>query len=65
MLEIVFLAAFLVVVTAFVGQGFPTRRIPKIGIYGFMWDLDHKLAHSDCWDIDLLADLAEVISIAA
>ena len=24
---------------------------------------DHKLAHSNCWDIDILADLTEVISI--
>jgi len=42
--------------------------VPKRGILpkGNLWALvnwDHRLADSNCWNIDLLSDLAEVIPI--
>lgn len=47
--------------------GVPNRPVipPRGGILGFRGNRDHRLADSDCWDIDLLVHLAKVISLIA
>ena len=38
-------------------------QLPKVGISGFQGDWNHRLVDLDCWNIDLLADLAEIIPV--
>jgi len=38
-------------------------QLPKAGISGFQGGWNHRLVDLDCWNIDLLADLAEIIPV--
>ena len=45
-------------------QGFPTRG--KFFVVGILWllgEIEIRVLGSDCWNIDVLADLADVIPI--
>jgi len=43
--------------------GYQRGRIPQVGILGFRGELGPRIGRPHCWNIDLLADLAEVIPV--